>query len=131
MHMTVRPMVELANEMLMMAAESREVSAAEREDWRTNSFADLRGQLAEAAGEDAGIVLADLQARIDHLFTLTPEQIEAQRDELVAQVVTTINGALSRNTEVIEQRLDEQLLRWATEPGLGALLAESATAMEQ
>ena len=130
-HLTVRPMVELANELLMMAIESRQVAAAEREEWRKNAFPELREQLAMAAGDEGGIVLADFQARVDHLFALTPEQIQTERNQLVTQIVTTLNSALARDPEIISDRLNQQLLDWAVEPGGGDLLKESSVSMEQ
>ena len=128
--LAILPLVDVANEMIYMAIDTRDIPPAEREEVRTNAFGELREQLAEAAGADAKVVLADFQARLDHLLDMTPEQIEQQHAQLVEQMVTMLSNGFSRNAEIMRERLRDQLIGWAEGPQVAQLLIESAEAME-
>ena len=128
--LAILPLVDVANEMIYVAIDTRDIPPAEREEVRKNAFRELREQLAEAAGADAKVVLADFQARLDHLLDMTPENIEQQHAQLVEQMVTTLSNGFSRNPEIMRERVRDQLFGWAEGPQVALLLIESAEAME-
>jgi Spy/CpxP family protein refolding chaperone len=120
------PLVGLANELLQMCLESQRVGGEEGTAMRLQAFPEIREQLGAAGGEAA---LDDFQGLVNRIAALTPEQVDAQRPDLVGQVVGLIQGTLEAEPARAEGRLRDLLWGWMENPRIGGLLRESAEAM--
>jgi hypothetical protein len=112
-----------------MCLHSRDLEGAEAQQMRLSAFPEIRDQLAFAAGDDSERVLADFQSLVNRIAALTPEQVEPQRQQLIAQVVTLLKTTFDKNPDMSVERLRDQLWGWVTEPRVHSLLRDSAAAM--
>ncbi|MBM3473237.1 MAG: hypothetical protein FJX75_08225 [Armatimonadetes bacterium] len=125
----ILPLIGVAEEVIGMCLHSRELDTAEAREMRLNAFPEIRDQLAFAAGDGSQRVLGDFQSLINRISALTPEQVEPQREQLIAQIVTLLKTTFDKNPEMSAERLRDQLWGWVTEPRVHALLRGSAAAM--
>jgi hypothetical protein len=125
----ILPLIGVAEDVIGMCLHSRDLEGAEAQQMRLSAFPEIRDQLAFAAGDDSERVLADFQSLVNRIAALTPEQVEPQRQQLIAQVVTLLKTTFDKNPDMSVERLRDQLWGWVTEPRVHSLLRDSAAAM--
>lgn len=123
------PLFEFANHVIGMSMEAQEIGEAEFGEWRKMVTAELFERLGITEDEEADAVNDVVQAAIDRYRRMTPDEIMAQREQLVPEFVSALNGALPGNRQTTWDRVADALWEWVANPRVAPLLRESAEAM--
>ncbi len=123
------PLFEFANHVIGMSMEAQEIGDEEFGDWRKMVTVELFERLGVTGDEEADAVNEVVQGAITRFSRMTPEQIMAQREQLVPEFVSALNGALPENRQTAWDRAADALWEWVANPRVGPLMRESAAAM--
>jgi hypothetical protein len=123
------PLVEFANHVVGMSLEAREMGDEEFNEWRQTVTAEVLERLRVTGDEEADLVIETVQGTIHRLRLMTPDQIMAQREKLVPEIVSGLNDVLPQNPQAAWDRLADQLWEWAMNPRAAVVLRESAETM--
>jgi len=123
------PLVEFANHLVGMSLEAREIGDEEFREWRRMIAAEVLERFGVTGDEEADLVVEAVELAIDRLSRLSPDEIAAQRDQLVPEIVSSLKAALPQNDQAAWDRLADRLWEWVVNPRVGPVLRESAEAM--
>jgi hypothetical protein len=123
------PLVEFANQIINMSFQARGMDDEEFRDWRRMVTAEAMERFRVAEGEGVEAMNTTVQDAISRFRAMDPDQLMAQRDQLVPGLVSALKDALPQNPQAAWDRLADQLWEWVVTPGVAALLEESAAAM--
>ena len=128
-HIEMMPLVEFANHLVGMSLEAREIGDDEFREWRQRIAAEVLERFGVTGDEEADLVIEAVELAIDRLSRLSPDEIVAQRDQLVPELVSGLKAALPQNEQAAWDRLADRLWDWVVNPRVAPVLRESAEAM--